>query len=294
MAVHPKEELLVHILDPSRSVEGNFRLYRVTKKDGSLAQGMLASESRTAVELVDTEGKRHPILREDIDELAGSNKSLMPDGFEKQVGVKDMAHLLEFLTQKGRFVPLPLDKVATAVSTKGLVTGEDAADQRLVFPDWKPKTFKGVPFVLVDPQGERVKNVVMLNGPNGKLPPTMPRAVTLPVNGRAKAVHLLGGVGVGSARAPRPDGPVSMTVRVNYEDGRTEEHPLRDGVHFADSGRRVDVPGSEFAFDLGGRQIRYLAVTPKRPDAVVKSIEFVKGPDASAPVVMAVTVEIPE
>ena len=29
MAVHPKDELLVHILDPSRSVEGNFRLYTV-------------------------------------------------------------------------------------------------------------------------------------------------------------------------------------------------------------------------------------------------------------------------
>ena len=27
MAVHPKEELLTHILDPSRSVEGNFRVY---------------------------------------------------------------------------------------------------------------------------------------------------------------------------------------------------------------------------------------------------------------------------
>src|SRR5205823_2546012 len=82
MAVHPKEELLIHILDPSRSVEGNFRVYRVSKKDGTIALGMLASESRTAVELIDTDGKRHSILRDDIDELVGSNKSLMPDGFE--------------------------------------------------------------------------------------------------------------------------------------------------------------------------------------------------------------------
>ena len=35
---------------------------------------------------------------------------------------------------------------------------------------------------------------------------------------------------------------------------------------------------------------RYLAVNPQRPDTIAK-IEFVKGPDQSAPVVMAVTVE---
>ena len=34
MAVHPKEHLLIHILDPSRSVEGNFRLYTVTLTNG--------------------------------------------------------------------------------------------------------------------------------------------------------------------------------------------------------------------------------------------------------------------
>jgi hypothetical protein len=84
-----------------------------------------------------------------------------------------------------------------------------------------------------------------------------------------------------------------MTVRLHYADGTTEDHQLRNGIHFADYIRRIDVPGSEFAFALRGAQMRYLAVTPKKPDAVVKAIEFVKGPDRSAPVVMAVTVETP-
>ena len=53
------------------------------------------------------------------------------------------------------------------------------------------------------------------------------------------------------------------------------------------------MPGSKFAFALRGQQIRYLAVTPKRPDAVIKTIELVKGPDRTAPIVMAVTVETP-
>jgi uncharacterized protein len=36
--------------------------------------------------------------------------------------------------------------------------------------------------------------------------------------------------------------------------------------------------------------MRYLTVQPKR-DEVISEIEFVKGPDPSAPVIMAVTLE---
>src|SRR5260370_15866724 len=84
MAVHGKEHLLTDIIDPSRSVEGNFRIYTVTTRSGRVLTGLLASESRTAIELFDAEGKKQTILREDIDELAAGTKSLMPDGFEKQ------------------------------------------------------------------------------------------------------------------------------------------------------------------------------------------------------------------
>ena len=34
---------------------------------------------------------------------------------------------------------------------------EDARSERLVFADWTPKTFEGVPFVLVDPQGDKCR-----------------------------------------------------------------------------------------------------------------------------------------
>jgi hypothetical protein len=85
-------------------------------------------------------------------------------------------------------------------------------------------------------------------------------------------------------------GSVSMIVRLHYADGKTEDHPLLNGVHFADYIRHIDVAESAFAFDLNGRQMRYLAIAPARRETI-RSIELVKGPDASAPVVMAVTVE---
>ena len=289
MAVHPKQELLTHILDPSRSVEGNFRIYTIVTEAGRVFTGMLASETRTSLELIDAEAKRHAIQRSEIDELVASRKSLMPEGFEKQATDEDIVNLLEFLTAKGRFVALDLRKVATSVSTQGMFTNKAAMAEALIFSDWKPKTFEGVPFQLVDPQGTRVRNAVLLYGPNGRFAPNMPKQVSLPVNTSAKMIHLLSGVsGWGSPFGQQ--GSVSMIVRLHYNDGTTEDHELKNGIHFADYIRRVDVPESKFAYNLRGKQIRYLAIQPQR-DSVINEVSLVKGPDTTAPVVMAITVE---
>jgi putative membrane-bound dehydrogenase-like protein len=289
MAVHPKHELLMHIIDPSRSVEGNFRIYTVVKTDGLVINGMMSGESRTAITLLDAEAKEHQIAREDIEELVRSRKSLMPEGFEKQVTPEELSSLLEFLTDKGKFMPISLDRYATAISTKGLFHDGDDGPDRLAFSDWTPKIFKDVPFILTDPRGKSVPNIILLNGPNGSLPPTMPKTVTLPCNSEAKAIHLLSGVG-GWSFPFDSNKTVSMIVRLHYKGGETEDTNLINGVHFADYIRRVDVPSSEFAFALGGQQIRSLTVTPKKRD-IIETIELVKGPDRTAPIVMAVTVE---
>lgn len=289
VAVHTKEHLLTDIIDPSRNVEGNFRVYRVEMSDGRSLSGLLLSETRTTIELVDSEAKRHVLQRADIDELQVSNKSLMPEGFEKTLTADDFANLLEFLTARGQYLPLPLDKVATIVTTKGMFFNDEGRTERLVFPDWGPKTFDGIPFILVDPQGQRVPNAVMLYGPFGTKAPKMPRSVTIPCNSPAKAVHFLSGVG-GWNYPATPKGSVSLIVRLRYADGQTEDHELVNGEHFADYIRRIDVPRSKFAFNLGGRQVRYLSIQPKSAE-VIREIDLVKGPDDSAPVVMAITVE---
>lgn len=291
MAVHPKQELLIHMIDPSRSVEGNFRIYTVVTDEGQVFSGLLASESKTAIELIDSEAKKHSILRENIEELVASTKSLMPDGFEKQHSKEEITNLLEFLTQRGKFLPIPLDKVATVVSTKGMFINEEADVERLIFSDWSPKTVEGVPFVLIDPRGDRVPNAILLNSPNGPVAARMPKEVKLPCNASAKVIHMLGGVsGWGFPFGQK--GSVSMIVRLHYADGQTEDHSLKNGEEFADYIRRVDVPGSKFVSMLRGQQIRYLSVLPNRPTAI-KEIELIKGPDSTAPVIMAVTVESP-
>lgn len=291
MAAHPAEELLVHILDPSREVEGNFVQYTVATIDGRILNGLLAAETRTSLELIDTEGKSHTILRDDLDEFIASEKSVMPEGFEQQATPEQLADLMAFLTRPGKYLPLDLRKAATVVSTRGMFFDEESRTERLVFDDWSTKTVEGVPFQLVDPQGDRVPNAILLYGPQGRTPPRMPRVVELPVNAPAEVIHLLGGVG-GWAYPLGEEGSVSMIIRLHYADGTTEDHHLRNGVHLADYIRRVDVPGSSLAFELGGRQIRYLAVRPERPSEPIERIELRKGQDASAPIVMAVTVEV--
>lgn len=83
-----------------------------------------------------------------------------------------------------------------------------------------------------------------------------------------------------------------MIVRLHYADGSTEDHELKNGIHFADYIRVVDVPGSKLAFRLRGQQIRYFAIQPQHTKPI-NTVELIKGPDATAPVVMAITVETP-
>ena len=263
MGTHPREELLIHLLDPSRSVEGNFVQYTLATTDGKVLNGLLASESKSAVEILDAEGKTYRVLREEIEDFAASKRSLMPEGFEKQVGAEGVADLLAFLTKRGKYQPIDLRPVASVVSTKGMFFDSDSTIERLVFADWSPKIFEGVPFVLVDPKGDKIPNAILLYGPNGTVPPRMPKSVSFPVNAPAKAIHFLSGISGWGAMSTDAEQTTSMIVRIHYADGRVENHPLKNAIHFADYIRVIDVPGSKLAFRLRGQQLRYLSVRPR-------------------------------
>ncbi|MGD9857000.1 MAG: glycosyl hydrolase, partial [Planctomycetaceae bacterium] len=174
-------------------------------------------------------------------------------------------------------------------STQGMFINRKAPYEKIVFPDWAPKEVHGVPFVLIDPQGERIPNAVLLYASWGEYTPRMPKSVMIPCNSPAAAIHVLGGVsGFGYPRSE--EGTVSLIVRLHYADGGVENHELKNGVHLADFMQRVDVPGSEFAYQLGGSQVRFLTVTPGRRDPI-DQIELLKGPDDTAPIFFAVTAE---
>ncbi len=288
VATQTRTELIEHILDPNRSVEANYRQYTVATADGRVLSGLLAAETGTSIELLDTEAKRQTVLRQGIEELKATTQSLMPEGFEK-LPPEQLVDLLEFLTTRGKFFPLPLAKAATTISSKGMFFSTETDMERLIFPKWGAVSAFGVPFQVIDPKNGTVPNIILLHSINGPLTSKLPRTATIPCGSPAKAIHMLSGVS-GWGHPYGRVGSTSLIVRLHYADGQTEDHPLKNGIQFADYIRVVDVPGSKLAFKLGGQQIRYLSIGPRR-DEKIDTIEFLKGPDSSAPVVMAVTVE---
>ena len=91
--------LLASILDPNRSVEPKYVSYRAVTEQGRIFSGMLADESGGSLTLLDGEGKKHVVLRRDLEELTASGVSLMPEGLEKDIPHHEMRDLLVYLQQ---------------------------------------------------------------------------------------------------------------------------------------------------------------------------------------------------
>lgn len=92
-----KEALLIDIFDPNREVDARFINYQVTTTAARSVTGILAVETPTSIILRRGEKLDDTILRTQIDEIRATNKSLMPEEFEKQLEPQQLADLLEYL-----------------------------------------------------------------------------------------------------------------------------------------------------------------------------------------------------
>jgi putative membrane-bound dehydrogenase-like protein len=99
------EYLLVAILDPNRAVEARYLSYQAELADGRVLQGAITSETSTTLTLVGADGKAQVVLRSNVERLAGTGKSLMPEGLEKDVPVAAMADLLAYLRAQAPAAP---------------------------------------------------------------------------------------------------------------------------------------------------------------------------------------------
>lgn len=90
-------DLLIAILDPNREAQPNFNTYTVVTTDGRILTGIIASEGANSITLRKAEGKEDVVLRENIDELVASGKSLMPEGLEKELQPQDLADVIAFI-----------------------------------------------------------------------------------------------------------------------------------------------------------------------------------------------------
>lgn len=99
VAQRTKEALLIDLLDPSRQMSPDYLAYTVVTSAGQVFTGLLGSETAATIVLRRAEGAEDVIARAQVEELAATGKSLMPEGFEQTLSVEEVAHVLEFLTR---------------------------------------------------------------------------------------------------------------------------------------------------------------------------------------------------
>jgi putative heme-binding domain-containing protein len=91
------EGLLREILDPNRAVDQHFAAYTAVTTDGVIKSGILAEETGNAITLLGQNGEKNVLLRSQLESLTTNGKSLMPEGFEKQITPEEMGDLIKFL-----------------------------------------------------------------------------------------------------------------------------------------------------------------------------------------------------
>ena len=80
----------------SRLSQG-FEAYVVETFSGATLDGVLGPQTSTAITLKHEEGKQDVVQRKDIRNMYAANLSAMPADLEKQIGLQQMADLLEFV-----------------------------------------------------------------------------------------------------------------------------------------------------------------------------------------------------
>lgn len=91
------EDLLISILDPNREAQPNFNTYIVLTQQGRSYNGIIAAESANSITLRRAEAKEDSILRNNIEDMAATGVSLMPEGLEKDLSQQQIADVIAFV-----------------------------------------------------------------------------------------------------------------------------------------------------------------------------------------------------
>ncbi|QHT66757.1 c-type cytochrome [Rhodocytophaga rosea] len=95
----PPASIMNDILNPNASIADGYDLWTVELKNGESLQGIIATETPTAITLRNAGGQENTVARQDIKSLTALTISAMPAGLEKQINQQDMADLLAYIRQ---------------------------------------------------------------------------------------------------------------------------------------------------------------------------------------------------
>ncbi|MDG3002677.1 PVC-type heme-binding CxxCH protein [Paludisphaera mucosa] len=112
VAARSPEDVLTHVLDPNREVAANYLNYNVATVDGRVISGIIASESTAALVLKRAEGVAEVVPRDQIEQIASTGISLMPEGLEKDLTSADFKDLIAFVRSIRSASPAPAPATA--------------------------------------------------------------------------------------------------------------------------------------------------------------------------------------
>lgn len=93
------EDLVSNILDPNMAINPNYLGVAVETKDGELLTGILTAETAEAITLLQAQGLRTSLRRDQIQRLESTGTSLMPEGLEAGMSPADLRDLVAFLQE---------------------------------------------------------------------------------------------------------------------------------------------------------------------------------------------------
>ena len=95
---YTRDQLLVHILEPSKFMEPKYVPYLLETTDGRVLSGLVEKEDDSQVQLRNAKNELVEVAREDVELLVRQHKSLMPDLLLKDMTAQEVADLLAFLS----------------------------------------------------------------------------------------------------------------------------------------------------------------------------------------------------
>ncbi|MFO0915374.1 MAG: PVC-type heme-binding CxxCH protein [Pirellulales bacterium] len=96
-----EETIVQDVLTPSGTISPGYVTYVLATKDGRSLAGLMQSESASNVNLVQAEGRREVILRNNIEALVISNTSMMPSDLWRTVDPSQLADVIAWLRTPG-------------------------------------------------------------------------------------------------------------------------------------------------------------------------------------------------
>src|SRR5262249_9404711 len=123
-----RQHLIESILEPSAQIVEGYHTTTLTTADDRSLSGIVKAETERSVTLVDVDGKRHEIPKDEIETRRAGQVSLRPAGPRTALSPAECTHLPAYLESLQTGGPLTLPAGFTAATVATGITGATALE----------------------------------------------------------------------------------------------------------------------------------------------------------------------